>query len=59
MSTETDYFQRRLIAALRSELFETRQSRFDEWAKDKSISEQIEFLVKDAMKGYREPEGKE
>ena len=50
------HLMQRHIAFLRGELFESRRDRFDEWATDKTLEEQVEFLVKDAMKSYVEPD---
>ena len=56
MTDPADYFRCKVIAELRSELFPSRQAKFDEWAKDKPLTVQLEHLVADAMKGYREPD---
>lgn len=53
-----DFFLRRLVAALRGELFETRQVKFDAWAVGRSLEEQRDFLVRDAMRDWPEEEEK-
>lgn len=60
MSEQSDVFRQELmkrhVEYLRSELFESRREKFDEWAKDKTLEEQVEVLVREAMKSYVEPE---
>lgn len=50
------HLMQRHIAFLRGELFESRRDKFDVWASDKSLEEQVDFLVKDAMRSYMEPD---
>ncbi len=53
---DDDYFRRRAIDSLLSELPADRQDKFREWAKTRPLSVQLDALVIDAMKSYKEPE---
>lgn len=56
MTDDPDFFRRKAVATLRDMLIPERQPRFDEWAKDKPVKVQLEWLVRDAMEYYKEPD---
>jgi hypothetical protein len=51
-----DYFRGRAVAILVSELSPERQEKYKKWSEGKPLSVQLDYLVVDAMKTYREPE---
>jgi hypothetical protein len=51
-----DHFRRRAVETFLADLPEDRQKRFREWSADKPLSIQVDRLVIDAMKNYREPD---
>jgi hypothetical protein len=56
MSDLDDYFRVKAVTTMRDHLIPERQVRFDKWAADKTLKVQLEWLVKDAMEYYQEPE---